>query len=108
MIPIGIYFYYREKYKKAMEEKNIEIYKANTLVQNTINNLTRQQNRILCILMGKYIIGAVQSFDENALESKMIDSEMTLKEFLDLLELSDGAKIIKCYVNKPKISLLTV
>ena len=75
-----------------MEAKhNIEIYKSNTLIQNTINNLTRQQNKLLCVLMGKFIIGAVKSLEENVLESKMINSELTINEFLNLLNLSDCA-----------------
>ncbi|MDU2155267.1 replication initiation protein [Clostridium sp.] len=72
-----------------MEEKNIEIFKANSLVQNTIDSLTIQQNKLLCVLMGKYIVGAVKSVEENAPESKMIDPELTIRDFIKLLNLSD-------------------
>ena len=57
---------------KTNQEK--EIHKMSMLVQNTINKLTLHQNRILCVLLG----------------TKRSHSDITIKELLDLLHLSDG------------------
>lgn len=75
--------------QKNVESNEITIFKSNALVQDTINNLTVQQNRILCVLMSKYIIGAVKSKEDPEKKGEMINGELSVNEILQLLNITD-------------------
>lgn len=58
------------------------IRKDNTLVQKAINNLNKTQNKLMCILLGKYV---------NLEDNECIDTTISVTELLDILDLTKCA-----------------
>lgn len=59
------------------------IRKDNWLVRETTNEFSKEQNKLMCVLLGKYV---------NLQDDTCIDTTITVAELIDTLDLSDGAK----------------
>ncbi len=69
--------------KKSKEISEMLIRKDNWLVQKTINKFSKGQNRLMCLLLGKYV---------NLNTDTCMNTTLSVEEFRQALELSDGEK----------------
>ena len=55
--------------------------KSNEIVQDTINKFSRQQNKLMCVLLGKFV---------NLSKNECLDTEIKISDIREILEITDG------------------